>query len=156
MDYIRIYKTAVPNAKRTLDSPVLLSAIYEQIENNKLKENFYRILPYHSLYFWDFGVKAAKELEINMLVSIICGTKKYDCQIIEIFEDPKGELGDKFGWTRQYHAPWKNVCALDVLNMEYIESNKTSEIKSKTKPVTDTLLKVIDVGGRTRTFLRTW
>ncbi|MBP7527189.1 MAG: HNH endonuclease [Syntrophorhabdaceae bacterium] len=144
MDYIRIYKTEVPNAKKTLDTAVVLNDVYQQIKNSILKDTFREILPHGSLYFWDFGVKAGRELKNGMSVSIICGNKKYDCLLIEIIEDPKGELGDIFGWARQFQAPWKNVCALTMLNEEHISSDNIVKIVSKTMPVTKSFLKVTD------------
>jgi len=152
MDYIRIYKTRVPNARKTLDSAVVLSDVYQRISNPILKEKFHNILPHISLYFWDFGVKAVSQLKIDMYVSIICGNKKYDCQLIEIIDDPQGELGDIFGWTRQFKAPWKNVCALTMLNEEHITSENLVKIKNKTMPVTDSFLKVTDPELKNQTY----
>lgn len=144
MDYIQIYKTRMPNARKTLDSAVTLNEVYQRINNTILKEKFGKILSHKSLYFWDFGAKAVKELKNGMSVSIICGNKKYDCQLIEIIDDPEGELGNILGWARQFQAPWKNVCALKILNNGQITSGNIITIKRKTMSVTKSFFKVTD------------
>lgn len=144
MDYIKTYKTAVPNAKKTLDNPVKLDEVHSQITDTYLKEAFGKLLPHGNLYFWDFGVKATTVLKPGMEIAIICGAKRYDCEVVSVIRDPKGEIGDIFCWTRQFETPWKNVCALKILNRNNISNSDLTEIKSKTSPVTKTFLRVTD------------
>lgn len=152
MDYIKTYKTTVPNAKKTLDRPVELDVVYSQITDPSLKQAFGKLLSHKKLYFWDFGVKATRELKLGMEIAIICGTNRYDCELVTIINDPKGEIGDIFGWGRNFESPWKNVCALKMLNRNDISSSELSEIKRKTTSVTNTFLKVTDPDLKNQTF----
>lgn len=152
MDYIKTYKTTVPNAKKTLDRPVALDVVYPQIIDPYLKEVFGKLLPYKKLYFWDFGVIATRELKLGMEIAIICGTNRYDCELVAIIKDPRGKIGDIFGWGRQFKAPWKNVCALKMLNRNNISSSELFEIKTKTTSVTNTFLRVTDADLKNQTF----
>jgi hypothetical protein len=52
MDYMKIYQTQVPNARKTLDKPVPLDMVHEQITDPHLKEDFKRLLNFKKLYFW--------------------------------------------------------------------------------------------------------
>jgi 5-methylcytosine-specific restriction protein A len=153
MDYIKSYKTTVANAKKTLDRPVELDVVYSQITDPYLKEIFGKLLPHKKLYFWDFGVKATRELKLGMEIAIICGTNRYDCELAAIIKDPKGIIGDIFGWRRLFEeTPWKNVCALKMLNRDNISSSELSEIIRKTTSVTSTFLKVTDTDLKNQTF----
>jgi hypothetical protein len=152
MDYIKTYKTSVANAKKTLDIPVVLDVVYSQITNPNLKVAFGQLLPLKKLYFWDFGIKAARELEPGMEIAIICGKNRYDCELVTIINDQEGEIGDIFEWARQYGAPWKNVCALKMFNQENILPSKISEYKSKTTEVTKSFLRVTDQILKSQTF----
>jgi hypothetical protein len=152
MDYIKTYKTTVPNARKTLDKPVVLDVVYSQITDHYLKEAFGKLLPHKKLYFWDFGFKATRELKLGIEIAILCGITRYDCELIAIIKDPKGEIGDIFGWGRQFEAPWKNVCALKMLNRNNISSLELSEIKRKTTLVTSTFLRVTDPELKNQTF----
>jgi len=152
MEYIKTYKTTVPNAKKTLDRPVILDVVYSQVTDSHLKEAFGKLLHHKKLYFWDFGVKATRELKPGMELAIICGANRYDCELVAIIKDPKGEIGDIFGWARQFEAPWKNVCALNMLNQNDISSSELTEFKRKTTPITDTFLRVTDPDLKSQTF----
>lgn len=152
MEYIRIYETKVPNARITLDRQVELENIYQQISDSALKEKFYELLAYKSLNFWDFGVRASKNLKKGMSVSIICETIKYDGVLLDIIEDPRGEIGDLLGWARQFGEPWKNVCALEIVKREAISYSVISELKNKSKSIYSNFLEVTDPDLLKQTF----
>lgn len=44
----------------------------------------------------------------------------------------------------QFKAPWKNVCALKMLNKEKITHENINKIQKKTIPITKSFLKVTD------------
>jgi predicted HNH restriction endonuclease len=89
----------------------------------------------------DFGVRAAEELKPGMEIAIICGTNRYDCKLVAIIKDPRGEIGDIFGWARQFEAPWKNVCALKMLNRNRIAARELAAIKRKMISITNTFFR---------------
>jgi hypothetical protein len=142
VDYIQIYKTEVPNAKITLDKPVVIEDIYNKINGLSVKMALQKLLPLERLYFWDFGVRASKELKEGVDATIICRLKKYDCKIIVTINDPGGELGDVLGWVRQFHTPWKNVCALKILNIEEITPQNLQALKDNSVKITKSFYKV--------------
>ncbi len=112
MDFIKKYKTKMSNSKKTLDIPVEIMSVYSQITDSYLKETFKELLPYRELYFWDFGVRQTRKFNVGTKIVIICGPDRYHVELIKIINDSNGVIGDIFGWSRQFGAPWKNVCAL--------------------------------------------
>ena len=114
MEFVKIYSTAVPNAARTLDKRVAIAPLLARIRSDSVKATLALIQNHGEVHFWDFGVRATPQLSPDDSVKIICGTTCYSGRVIRIINDPSGELGDQLGWTRQFKAPWKNVCALSI------------------------------------------
>jgi len=114
MEFVKIYSTAVPNAARTLDKRVALAPLLARIKSDSVKASLALIQNHGEVNFWDFGVRATPQLSPDDSVKIICSTTCYSGRVIRIINNPSGELGDQLGWTRQFEAPWKNVCALSI------------------------------------------
>ncbi|WP_243374121.1 HNH endonuclease [Geotalea sp. SG265] len=133
MEYIKVYKTKVPNAAITLDRMIQLASAFSKIRSTEIRTRFSKLLDHEKLNFWDFGVKATAALNKGDSVNIICGSKGYLCQIIEIIKDPNGELGDIFGWTRMYDAPYKNVCALTIKSAKQLSPIEIKQLLSNSK-----------------------
>lgn len=133
MEYIKIYRTTVPNAVKTLDHMIHLAVASRRIKSPETTVRFSELLEHEKLSFWDFGVRATAVLKKGDSVNIICGSKCYSCQIIDIIKDPSGELGDIFGWSRQFGAPWKNVSALIVKATQQLSENEINQLLSSSK-----------------------
>lgn len=133
MEYIKVYSSAVPNAAKTLDNKIYLASILNKIKSPVIRTGISKLLDHERLNFWDFGVRATAILRNGDSVNIICGSKCYSCQIIDIIKDPNGELGDIFGWARQFSAPWKNVCALIVKSSKSLSSIEIKQLLSDSK-----------------------
>ena len=142
MEFAKIYKGRVPNAARTLDKKVLVAPILEQIQSPHVREVFSRLMARKELNFWDFGVRATPQISIGDLVRIICGTTCYSGQVIDQLEDPSGEIGDLFGWTRQFKAPWRNICALDIHSKRSIDSNEVSALIDNSAETADSFYSI--------------
>ncbi|GAW67967.1 HNH endonuclease domain protein [Geoanaerobacter pelophilus] len=133
MEYIKVYSTKVPNAAITLDKMIQLAPAFSKISNSDIRRHFSKLLDRERLNFWDFGVRATAALKNGDSVSIICGSKCYSCQIIDIIKDPNGELGDLLGWARQFGAPWKNVCALTVKSTKLLSPTEIKQLLSNSR-----------------------
>ena len=133
MEYIKVYKGSVSNAALTLNKKIDLNTTFSAIRSSEIKNCFNRLLAHGELNFWDFGVKATVVLRKDDLVNIICGSRCYSCQIIDIIKDPSGELGDILGWSRQFNAPWKNVCALTVHSAKQCTPNEIKQLLSNSE-----------------------
>lgn len=138
MEYIKVYKTKVPNAAISLDRMIQLASAFSKIRSTEIKTSFSKLLDHEKLNFWDFGVKATAALNKGDFVNIICGSNSYLCQIIEIIKDPIGELGDIFGWTRMYDAPYKNVCALTIKSTKQISSIEIKQLLLNSRELVNT------------------
>lgn len=128
MEYIKVYSSAVPNAAKTLDNKIHLASTLNKIKSPEIRTSFSKLLGHESLNFWDFGVRATKIITQGDAVNIICSSKCYSCQIVDVIKDPFGELGDLFGWSRQFDAPWKNVCALKVTSTKQLRSQEIKQL----------------------------
>ncbi len=137
MEFVKIYSTAVPNAARTLDKRIAIAPLLARIESGRVKASLALIQSHSELNFWDFGVRATRQLSVNDLVKIICGSTCYSGRVIHIIKDPSGELGDRLGWARQFKAPWKNVCALYINSSTPISEAEIKAISSNARKTAD-------------------
>lgn len=128
MEFIKIYKGKVPNATKSLDRKVQVAPILEKIQFWQTREAFSRLLANKELNFWDFGVRASPQISVGDSVRILCGTACYSGQVIAKLEDPSGEVGDLLGWSRQFKAPWRNICALDIYSRSNIDSGEVDAL----------------------------
>ena len=128
MEFVKIYSTAVPNAARTLDRRVPIAPLLAKATSERVRSSLSLILEHGELNFWDFGVRATPQLSINDTVKIICRKTCYSGQIIQIINDPTGELGDLLGWSKIHGSPWRNVCALSVHSSAHISEREVMAI----------------------------
>lgn len=128
MEFVKIYRTSVPNAKVSLAKKVAIAPLIENATSENVKSSLSLILNHGELNFWDFGVRATPKLSIGDSVKIICGTKCYSGKIIGKIDEPTGELGDLLGWARQFQAPWKHVCALNIHSSTSISDQEITAI----------------------------
>lgn len=137
MEFVKIYKTHVPNSARTLDRKVRIASLLVNAGSEVIRSSLASLLQHEQLNFWDFGVRATPQISVGSPVKIICGTTCYSGVVIQKINDPAGELGDLLGWARQFKAPWKNVCALDIRSSSPIDDQAISQLLSnfaKTAP----------------------
>lgn len=133
MEFVKIYRTRVPNAARTLDQKVGIASLLESTKSNSVRSALASLLHYKRLNFWDFGVRATPLISIDSTVKIVCGSICYSGLVISKISDPSGELGDLLGWARNYKAPWKNICALDILSSSSINKQGIDKLVSSFK-----------------------
>jgi len=142
MNFVYVYKTKVGNASKTLDKTIKLSDIYHEIRDAEVRRSFSHLLPFGELNFWDFGVRATAQLKQSDLLKIVCESICYTCELIEIIKDEEGELGDLFGWARQFKAPWSNVCALIVHRREKISEKDLRSLKEEAIGITSSFFRI--------------
>lgn len=142
MEYIKVYKSTVSNASKTLDRQIQLDSAFRKISSPTIKNRFSSLLVHEKLNFWDFGVMATAVIKNGDSVKIICASKCYTCQVVDIIKDPEGELGDIFGWSRQFDSPWKNVCAVIVKSVKQISSEEIKLLLSKSKQLINSFFQV--------------
>ena len=109
-EYLKIYKTEVPNTKVSLIKKVDVSQFLEFVKEESKREY---LKDKKQVYMWDFGVKATRYLNKNDTIWILTGNKLFETQLEFIINDPEGKIGDSIGWTRQFKSPWKNVAILN-------------------------------------------
>ena len=142
MSFVRVYKTKMGNAAKTLDKTIKINDIYQKIDDEKIKHSFSELLPFGELNFWDFGVKATAQLSQGDHLKIVCGSNCYSCELIKIIKDEKGILGNLFEWARQFKEPWRNVAALIVHNIDNISENDLNILRKKATIITNSFLKI--------------
>lgn len=128
MEFVKIYSTPVKNAKMSLARKVAIAPLIAKATSEKIKSSLSLIQNHGELNFWDFGVRATPQLSISDSVKIICETTCYSGQIIDKIDEPTGELGDLLGWERQFKAPWKHVCALNIHSSTPISEQEITTI----------------------------
>ena len=137
MEFMKIYISKVSNARKTLDRKILVAPIYNQIKLRETQEAFSALRVHKELNFWDFGVRATPQISIGDTVRIVAGTTCYLGQVVGKLNDPSGEIGDLFGWSRQFNAPWKNICALDIHSTKDIDSKEISYLINSSEKMVD-------------------
>ena len=130
MEFVKIYKTQVPNSARTLDRKVKIAPLLDKAKSSAVRSSLSSLLKHEQLNFWDFGVRATPQISIGSPVKIVCGTTCYSGVVIYKLNDSTGELGDLLGWARQFKAPWKNVCALDIQSSLPITTQEIKQLVS--------------------------
>lgn len=130
MEFAKIYNTAVPNAKATLARKVEIAPLVARITSTVLRSSLLSISDYREVNFWDFGVRATPQISDNDSVNIICLDRCYSGRIISKINDSTGELGDLIGWARQFSAPWRNPCALDVTSCSAVSKHEIEAIRA--------------------------
>ncbi|HOC39363.1 MAG TPA: type I restriction enzyme HsdR N-terminal domain-containing protein [Thermodesulfobacteriota bacterium] len=124
MILVKHYSTAVPNARKTLQSKVSISHLMQRVKDPKIREQLARYNVYGKLNFWDVGKTASEYISQGNLLAIICGVDVYAGEILAIINDRSGNLGDCLDWARQYGNPWTNVLLLNNLQ----QSQKCSDV----------------------------
>lgn len=136
LGFLKIYKSKVPNVKKSLDRKVPVSEFIHLIKDKGRKE-FLMNKAYTNM--WDFGVNASKIIKPGDTIWILTGNDLYETKLELIIPDETGEIGDTIGWSRQYKRPWKNVavfkCCRKVSSIpewvfEYSTGNKRSVAKN--------------------------
>jgi len=142
MSFVRVYKTKMGNAVKTLDKTIKIGDTYKKIDDEKIKQSFSELLPFGELNFWDFGVKATGRLTEGDAVKIVCGNICYRVELIKVIRDEEGELGDLFGWARQFKAPFRNVAALIIHDIDNISENDLNILREKATIITNSFFKI--------------
>ena len=97
---IKKYQHNNPNAKKTLAKSYLLDDLISGISaigNSSLETALKKFKLIQKVYLWDIGVRAAKHLEPNALLVLVCGNTVYYGDILTVLNDDDGDIGDKVG-----------------------------------------------------------
>lgn len=115
--FLKRYITNVPNANFSLDQPISINELRNNIENPALAEAF---AAHKELYFWDLGVTATEFINVGDMLYIATQDYLY-CGIIDVrAQDDQGIIGDAIGWARQFRNPWKNPIGFRQMNRYHI------------------------------------
>lgn len=138
MEFVKIYRTRVPNAAISLANTIPTGSVFAKLQSQQAKDVFSRLLKHERLNFWDFGVRASPHISIGDSVRIICQGTCYSCHVIDKLDDPSGEVGDLFGWARMYQAPYSHIFALNVLSTRPLAAAEINAIVGGSTRIIDT------------------
>jgi hypothetical protein len=115
MVFIKVYKSPVANANRTLKKPVDVDWLISKLTDEYLISQLVKYRGQENIYLWDLGKKATEEITKESLLAIVCSDKIYCGRVAQIIPDKKGSIGDIVGWGRNFTKPWENVTILKEL-----------------------------------------
>ena len=135
MEFVKIYSTSLPNASKTLDQKVGIQSLVSRLSSPAVKRSLETLLAHGELNFWDFGVRATPQIPLGSKVTVISGANSYSGTVIAKINDESGELGDLLGWARQFKAPWKNVCALNISGKAKVTPQDVARLQASSKEI---------------------
>ena len=116
-DYLKIYKSAVGNVRKSLERSVNVDSLLGEIKGEASLQEAQKLAKHTALYFWDLGKRATEHIAVGDNILIATDKRLYRGRIVELLNDPEGGIGDAIGWARQFKKPWDNPIAFEKIEV---------------------------------------
>lgn len=148
VEFVKIYRTSVPNAARTLDRKVNPQSLLSRAKGEPIREHLSQLAKHGELNFWDFGVKATPLIPLGSSVKIICGLTCYVGTVIRKISDDSGELGDLLGWARQFKESWRNICAIQIQVKQQVSHEEIDRLRTSSEEIAPNLFAAVSLSRK--------